>query len=247
MPMLPVVYTIIIDTQEAESRPTVLRAFMKPLVALRASTVRFLSNEGEDCMLLPVTEFYYEIESDADTDAFTLMCVALLLDLLGFKNNVVIRNQYARHDDSNHIINRYAQSKNNVYVKRSSSEYRLWIRDEFSSNFDLLDLFELQGMQLSYLVPSDKFASSCMDSHWPAETRDLLMTDSFSFACDVMDEDQNLSIAFNSKEYGPHQIRSVLSEWERRMVQYWQPTAFHRKELMRQHILLSFVSPVELP
>lgn len=194
-------------------------------------------------MLLPGIEFHYEIESPCDeTDDFPLVCTTLLFELLGIKSNILFRNRYAQSSD-NHVLRRYAEKEENIYIEYSASQYFIWIRETFPTYFDMLEIFKLQGMQLSCLVP-------IFESHVPpiellqtAETRDLFLTGDFAFACDITDEDKNLTFWFNTEVFQAYDIHSVLSQWEQRIARYCYPVVMNRTALSKQFIQLSFNRP----
>ena len=187
-------------------------------------------------MLLPGIEFCYEIESDFDeTGDFPLMCTTLLFDLLGIKSNILFRNQYAQSSD-NPVLRRYAKKEENVYIEYSASQYLLWIREAFPTNLDI----KLQGMQLSCLVPISESRVPSIELLRTTETRDLFLNGDFTFACDITDEDRNLTLWFNPEIFKEDDIHSTLFQWEQRIVQYYHPVAMKRKALSKQFIQLSF-------
>ena len=191
-------------------------------------------------MLLPGIEFCYEIESDFDeTGDFPLMCTTLLFDLLGIKSNILFRNQYAQSSD-NPVLRRYAEKEENVYIEYSASQYLLWIREAFPTNLDMLEILKLQGMQLSCLVPISESRVPSIELLRTTETRDLFLNGDFTFACDITDEDRNLTLWFNPEIFKEDDIHSTLSQWEQRIVQYYHPVAMKRKALSKQFIQLSF-------
>ncbi len=191
-------------------------------------------------MLLPGIEFCYEIESDFDeTGDFPLMCTTLLFDLLGIKSNILFRNQYAQSSD-NPVLRRYAKKEENVYIEYSASQYLLWIREAFPTNLDMLEILKLQGMQLSCLVPISESRVPSIELLRTTETRDLFLNGDFTFACDITDEDRNLTLWFNPEIFKEDDIHSTLFQWEQRIVQYYHPVAMKRKALSKQFIQLSF-------
>ncbi len=191
-------------------------------------------------MLLPGIEFCYEIESDFDeTGDFPLMCTTLLFDLLGIKSNILFRNQYAQSSD-NPVLRRYAKKEENVYIEYSASQYLLWIREAFPTNLDMLEILKLQGMQLSCLVPISESRVPSIELLRTTETRDLFLNGDFTFACDITDEDRNLTLWFNPEIFKEDDIHSTLFQWEQRIVQYYRPVAMKRKALSKQFIQLSF-------
>ena len=191
-------------------------------------------------MLLPGIEFYYEIESDLDeTGDFPLMCTALLFDLLGIKSNILFRNQYAQSSD-NPVLRRYAEKEKNIYIEYSASQYFLWIREAFPTNLDMFEVLKLQGMQLSCFVPISESRVPPIELLRTTETRDLFLNGDFAFACDITDEDRNLTLWFNPEIFKEDDIHSTLSQWEQRIVQYYHPVAMKRKALSKQFIQLSF-------
>ena len=191
-------------------------------------------------MLLPGIEFCYEIESDFDeTGDFPLMCTTLLFDLLGIKSNILFRNQYAQSSD-NPVLRRYAEKEENVYIEYSASQYLLWIREAFPTNLDMLEILKLQGMQLSCLVPISESRVPSIELLRMTETRDLFLNGDFTFACDITDEDRNLTLWFNPEIFKEDDIHSTLFQWEQRIVQYYHPVVMNRKALSKQFIQLSF-------
>ena len=191
-------------------------------------------------MLLPGIEFCYEIESDFDeTGDFPLMCTTLLFDLLDIKSNILFRNQYAQSSD-NPVLRRYAKKEENVYIEYSASQYLLWIREAFPTNLDMLEILKLQGMQLSCLVPISESRVPSIELLRTTETRDLFLNGDFTFACDITDEDRNLTLWFNPEIFKEDDIHSTLFQWEQRIVQYYHPVAMKRKALSKQFIQLSF-------
>ena len=191
-------------------------------------------------MLLPGIEFCYEIESDFDeTGDFPLMCTTLLFDLLGIKSNILFRNQYAQSSD-NPVLRRYAKKEENVYIEYSASQYLLWIREAFPTNLDMLEILKLQGMQLSCLVPISESRVPSIELLQTTETRDLFLNGDFTFACDITDEDRNLTLWFNPEIFKEDDIHSTLFQWEQRIVQYYHPVVMNRKALSKQFIQLSF-------
>ena len=191
-------------------------------------------------MLLPGIEFCYEIESDFDeTGDFPLMCTTLLFDLLGIKSNILFRNQYAQSSD-NPVLRRYAEKEENVYIEYSASQYLLWIREAFPTNLDMLEILKLQGMQLSCLVPISESRVPSIELLQTTETRDLFLNGDFTFACDITDEDRNLTLWFNPEIFKEDDIHSTLFQWEQRIVQYYHPVVMNRKALSKQFIQLSF-------
>lgn len=191
-------------------------------------------------MLLPGIEFYYEIESDLDeTGDFPLMCTTLLFDLLGIKSNILFRNQYAQSSD-NPVLRRYAEKEKNIYIEYSASQYFLWIREAFPTNLDMFEVLKLQGMQLSCFVPISESRVPPIELLRTTETRDLFLNGDFAFACDITDEDKNLTLWFNPEIFKEDDIHSTLSQWEQKIVQYYHPVAMKRKALSKQFIQLSF-------
>lgn len=191
-------------------------------------------------MLLPGIEFCYEIESDFDeTGDFPLMCTTLLFDLLGIKSNILFRNQYAQSSD-NPVLRRYAEKEENVYIEYSASQYLLWIREAFPTNLDMLEILKLQGMQLSCLVPISESRVPSIELLQTTETRELFLNGDFTFACDITDEDRNLTLWFNPEIFKEDDIHSTLFQWEQRIVQYYHPVVMNRKALSKQFIQLSF-------
>lgn len=191
-------------------------------------------------MLLPGIEFCYEIESDFDeTGDFPLMCTTLLFDLLGIKSNILFRNQYAQSSD-NPVLRRYAEKEENVYIEYSASQYLLWIREAFPTNLDMLEILKLQGMQLSCLVQISESRVPSIELLRTTETRDLFLNGDFTFACDITDEDRNLTLWFNPEIFKEDDIHSTLFQWEQRIVQYYHPVTMKRKALSKQFIQLSF-------
>ena len=191
-------------------------------------------------MLLPGIEFCYEIESDFDeTGDFPLLCTTLLFDLLGIKSNILFRNQYAQSSD-NPVLRRYAEKEENVYIEYSASQYLLWIREAFPTNLDMLEILKLQGMQLSCLVPISESRVPSIELLQTTETRDLFLNGDFTFACDITDEDRNLTLWFNPEIFKEDDIHSTLFQWEQRIVQYYHPVVMNRKALSKQFIQLSF-------
>lgn len=191
-------------------------------------------------MLLPGIEFCYEIESDFDeTGDFPLMCTTLLFDLLSIKSNILFRNQYAQSSD-NPVLRRYAEKEENVYIEYSASQYLLWIREAFPTNLDMLEILKLQGMQLSCLVPISESRVPSIELLQTTETRDLFLNGDFTFACDITDEDRNLTLWFNPEIFKEDDIHSTLFQWEQRIVQYYHPVVMNRKALSKQFIQLSF-------
>lgn len=170
-------------------------------------------------MLLPGIEFHYEIEADFDeTGDFPLMCTILLFDLLNFKSNILFRNQYAQSSD-NPVVKKYVEKEQNIFIKHSPSQYCIWMREAFPTPLDMLEVLKLQGMQLSCFVPSSESRVPPIDRLWTAETRDLILTGDFVFACDITDEDRALTFWFNPKVFNEYDIHSILSHWEHRIVQ----------------------------
>ena len=104
----------------------------------------------------------------------------------------------------------------------------------------MLEVLKLQGMQLSCFVPSSESRVPPIDRLWTAETRDLILTGDFVFACDITDEDRALTFWFNPKVFNEYDIHSILSHWEHRIVQDYEPVIMTRKTLSEQFILLFF-------
>ena len=191
-------------------------------------------------MLLPGIEFHYEIEADFDeTGDFPLMCTILLFDLLNFKSNILFRNQYAQSSD-NPVVKKYVEKEQNIFIKHSPSQYCIWMREAFPTPLDMLEVLKLQGMQLSCFVPASESRVPPIDRLWTAETRDLILTGDFVFACDITDEDRALTFWFNPKVFNEYDIHSILSHWEHRIVQDYEPVIMTRKTLSEQFILLFF-------
>ena len=163
-------------------------------------------------------EIDYEIESVYDYDGdFPLLCAALLFDLLNIKGNIIIKNRNTVKSEKAHIMQYYTINKNNYYYEWPDSpdgNYCVWIRESFSSNRELMDLLRLQGIYLSYIVPTESFDWKSFTDNWQKDDTYLLSSNQASFICCVIDADRDLNLNFNASIFSEEKITYLLTKWE---------------------------------
>ena len=179
-------------------------------------------------------EIDYEFEAAFDEwGDFPLQCAALLFDLLKFNRNIVIRNQYSIKAEKANVLCKYIKNdKNRLYEDPASPEanYCLWIKEPFSTNRELMDIFRLQGTYLSYIVPSNSFDLKEFLEKWKKDEKYLLLSGQASFICNVVDMDRVLNINFNTAVFPKEDIRRILCEWEKAIRHIAEPSQGKRTE-----------------
>ena len=180
------------------------------------------------------SEYDYEFEAAFDEwGDFPLQCAALLFDLLKFNRNIVIRNQYSIKAEKANVLCKYIKNdKNRLYEDPASPEanYCLWIKEPFSTNRELMDIFRLQGTYLSYIVPSNSFDLKEFLEKWKKDEKYLLLSGQASFICNVVDMDRVLNINFNTAVFPKEDIRRILCEWEKTIRHIAEPSQGKRTE-----------------
>ncbi len=180
----------------------------------------------------PCFEIDYEIEAVFDEYGdFPLQCAALLFDLLKFNRNIIIKNQYTIKAEKTNVISKYIENDQNYFYewpKCPKGDYCVWIKDSFSTNQELIDILRLQGIYLSYIVPSASFNWKEFLESWKKDERYLLLSGQSSFICNVIDMDRTLNINFNTTVFSTEEIIRILSEWEKAINHIAKPSRMRR-------------------
>ena len=106
----------------------------------------------------------------------------------------------------------------------------MWIKEPFSTNRELMDIFRLQGTYLSYIVPSNSFDLKEFLEKWKKDEKYLLLSGQASFICNVVDMDRVLNINFNTAVFPKEDIRRILCEWEKTIRHIAEPSQGKRTE-----------------
>lgn len=180
----------------------------------------------------PIFEIDYEIASIHDEYGdFPLQCATILFDLLNIKSNIVIKNQYSIKPEKAKVLSQYISNEHNCFhewPKSPEGNYCVWIKHNFSTNQQLVDILRLQGTYLSYIAPNDLFAWDDFLKNWSNDERYLILSEQASFVCNVFDMDRTLNINFNTADFSIEEIASVLAEWEGVMSQISKPIQLTR-------------------
>lgn len=180
-------------------------------------------------------EIDYEIEAVFDKNGdFPLKCAALLFDLLKFHENIVIKNRYVAKKEAQSVLLKHIQSDQNdfyAWPEFPKGDYCLWIKSGFSSNQELMDILRLQGMYLSYIVPSDSFEWDAFLKNWREDERYLLSAGQAPFVCNVIDMDRKLNINFSTALFSTETIMTILNKWEKSISVIADPLRVKRTEM----------------
>ncbi len=180
----------------------------------------------------PFWETDYEIEAACDKDGdFPIQCACLLFDLLNINENIIIKNRYAAKREKAEVLKKYIDNKEKHFFewhKHPEANYCLWVREHFYNNKALIDILKLQGIYLSYIVPSDSFNWENFTEKWEENEQNLLLSGQALFICNVLDMDRTLNICFNSAAFPKEKIMSVLSQWEKMIVSLAESTQVKR-------------------
>jgi len=164
-------------------------------------------------------EIDYEIESIYDEYGdFPLHCATLLFDLLNIHSNIIIKNQYSIKTEKTKIISKYLKNEQNYFYewpKSPEGNYCIWIKQHFSTNQEFIDILNLQGTYLSYIVPNDSFEWGNFQKRWKEDEWYLFLTGQVSFACNIIDMDRTLNIIFDTTVFSIERITSVVADWEK--------------------------------
>ena len=163
-------------------------------------------------------EINYEIEAVCDEyGEFPLQCATLLFDLLGFNSDIIIKNKKTIKPEKTNIIQPF-KNDNNVYYELPQSpegDYCLWIKEKLLSNKQIVDILNLQGIYLSYIVPNDFFNWDIFLKKWKEDVGYLLESNQATFICNIIDMDRVLSLNFNTNSYSEEFIWSLIDKWEK--------------------------------
>lgn len=166
----------------------------------------------------PFWQVDYEIEARCDWDGdFPLQCAAALFASLNLNSNVILKKRYTLRSKETEVIAKYIEDRQNRFYrhsKRPDANYCLWIKHGVLSQQELLDLLRLQGIHLSYIVPTGAFDWEDFLDKWGKDERYLLLSGQASFICNILDEDRHLNIGFNTVVFSMDKISNVLSAWE---------------------------------
>lgn len=177
-------------------------------------------------------EIDYEIEAVYDEYGdFPLQCAILLFDLLGIKENIVIKNQHSIKVERTKAIKKYIENKENCFYewpKSPKGNYCIWIKQSLSTNQKLMSILELQGIYLSYIVPNYTFDWDNFLRRWKEDEKNLLLSGQALFICNVIDEDRTLNINFNTTVFSMERIMSVLTKWEKSIINIAEYTQLKR-------------------
>lgn len=164
----------------------------------------------------------YEIAAACDeSGAFPLECAAMLFDLLEIKENVIIKNQHVKRPEKEEALAPYVENKENRYFashEHPESDYCIWIKQPFSTNQTLMPILALQGIALSYIVPTDSFDWNGFLENWKQDERELLLSGQAAFVCNIIDADRTLNLGFNTAFFSEEKIAEVLRQWEQLIV-----------------------------
>lgn len=167
-------------------------------------------------------EVDYEIESMCDTYGdFPLRCAVLLFDLLNIHSNIIIKNQYTIKEEKTKTISKYIDNEQNYFYewpKSPEGNYCIWIRHYLSTNQELFDVLNLQGIYLSYIVPTDSFNWVCFLKRWKEDEKHLILSGQASFCCNIIDMDRTLNIIFDTNVFSVDRINEILAYWEKAMI-----------------------------
>ena len=165
------------------------------------------------------TDYEIAVACDEYGD-FPLECAATLFDLLGIKNNVIIKNQHVIRPEKEKALAQFVENKGNCYFashKHPESDYCIWIKQPFSTNQELIQILKLQLIYLSYIVPTDSFVWKRFIENWKEDERELLLSGQAAFICNVIDADRTLNLSFNPAFFSTENVSKILAEWERTM------------------------------
>lgn len=163
-------------------------------------------------------EIDYEIEAAFDEYGdFPLQCAALLFDLLNFNSNIIIKNQYSIKPERAKALSQYLGKQNCFYEdpKTPEGNYCIWIKQNFQTNQELIRIFKLQGIYLTYIVPNKSFDWEGFLKNWKKDERYLLLSGQSSFICNVIDMDRILNLNFNTAVFSEEKIIHIMNEWEK--------------------------------
>lgn len=169
-------------------------------------------------------EIDYEIEAVFDEYGdFPLECAILLFDLLSINGNIVIKNRYSIKEEKTEVIKKYTENIENCFYecpKDPEANYCVWIKQNFSTNQQLINILKLQGIYLSYIVPNDSFNWESFLRNWNEDEKSLLLSNQASFVCNVIDMDRTLNVSFNTAVFSMVRITSIITEWERLIMNF---------------------------
>ncbi len=176
---------------------------------------------------------YYDMDGD-----FPLRCAAMLFDLLGFRENVIVRNKYVVRKERDDVIQHYMAEKRNLFFERpghADSDYCVWIKERLASNLELMELLNLQAIDLHYIVPTASFNEADIEELWTTDIPTLLQTGKASFVCNIVDQDRELELFFDPDVIPESSRTNALTAWEQQIVNYVQPVKLRRKEIGGPH------------
>ena len=164
-------------------------------------------------------EIEYDIESTFDEYGnFPIACAIMLFDILGWRSNVLIKNQYVAKE-KNFIVQHVLENKRNILYEHSffpEGNYCLWIKDCLQTN-ELSKVLDLQGIYMCCIQPTEMFNWSNFQTKWKNDEIYLFPDNEASFVCKIIDMDRVLDLYFNEDYYSVNFIDNVLSLWESRI------------------------------
>ena len=182
----------------------------------------------------PYWQIAYEIEARRDWDGtLPLQCAASLFASLHLNSDLVIKRRYTWRSNESEVIRKYIKDGCDLFYrhpKRTEADLCLWIKQRVLTQRELIDLLGLQGIYLSYIVPTDAFVWEDFLDKWESDAVHLLLSGQASFICDICDEDRRLDITFNTAVFSMEETANALSAWERAIAHIAEAQQVYRTE-----------------
>ena len=165
-----------------------------------------------------IVKINYDIESVFDEfGRFPLECTIMLFDILEWKSNILIKNQYVAKDKRS--VKKIIENEKNIYYEYPSfpeGNYCIWIKDNIQ-NDELIEVLSLQGIYMCCIQPTKLFDWNSFQSKNKKDESCLFLDNQASFICEIIDQDRVISLYFNNDYYPIQFIKDILCQWENRM------------------------------
>ena len=189
-----------------------------PTAASKAKNTRRSSSKTGVASNAAFFEIEYDIMASCDLDGdFPLECLTFLLDLLGIKNNILIRNRFEHREEQPFVLSQYMKNTSNQYYQwpeSPRSDYCLWIKEPYESAMTFLDFLKVTGYSCNCIVPNESFQWEQFVENWTRDPVYLLTENQASFLCNIYDEDKILYLYFSAKDYSEDFVQNILLTWE---------------------------------